>query len=306
MTLEEYNVAIGPYREADQDRFNALKALNQMLPAPLRYEQTKHYIGSRNGGDWDPKNYRMENVCIGTDKKGKLFVSTVDFGAFGPVAFQAMNKSDPGSHNTAFMQRPAALFYIDFPLPSVREPGAKDKVFSDFIGPSSKSINALSDMPYDNQLITSVAELTKAETESYDMRLRSNTAMAPAFEMAYRFHLASHDAIEKIVDQHWITPPPDFLVAKNPIIAQKDDPPAPPPIQLELTKEMMIASVHRHNAAFVERIGQDQLIDWERQHPAVAAQCRADMNASLNALGFKDHYITPLAPYVEWHALQMT
>lgn len=186
---------VAEHARQDQARFEALEAMNRMLPVALRCEQLRHYVASTWLDNWDHLNYRMENTGY-TVRDGQPRAMTVDFGSCGPLGFRNLRNGallpKAASGDIAIIQRPAALF----PIPEAHVHRA------DLFDTGGDDPGALQDTlrwPYGFQ------------SESIVEMLRPPVAADPAVadtlaEMGYRLALLPRTAIDAIVQQGWQAP----------------------------------------------------------------------------------------------------
>ncbi|WP_315385286.1 hypothetical protein [uncultured Stenotrophomonas sp.] len=176
----------------DQARFDALEAMNRMLPVPLRCEQLRHYVVSRWLGNWDQLNYRLENFGY-TVREGAWVGMSLDFGSSGPLGFRhpesgaMLTKAD--SRTVAVVQRPPCLF----PIPRASVANVAE---FDAFGPDPGALHDLLTWPYGVQ------------SESIAATFCPPVAPYPAVadtlaEMGYRLALLPHAAITRVIERHW-------------------------------------------------------------------------------------------------------
>ena len=186
---------VAEHARQDRARFEALEAMNRMLPVALRCEQLRHFVASTWLDNWDHLNYRMENTGY-TVRDGQPRAMTVDFGSCGPLGFRNLRNGallpKAASGDIAIIQRPAALF----PIPEAHVHRA------DLFDTGGDDPGALQDTlrwPYGFQ------------SESIVEMLRPPVAADPAVadtlaEMGYRLALLPRMAIDAIVQQGWQAP----------------------------------------------------------------------------------------------------
>lgn len=231
----------------DQARFEALEAMNRMLPVALRCEQLRHYVASAWLDNWDHLNYRMENTGF-TVRDGQPHAMTVDFGSCGPLGFRNLRNGallpKAASGDIAMIQRPAALF----PIPEAHLHHA------DLLDTGGDDPGALQDTlrwPYGFQ------------SESIVEMLRPPVAADPAVadtlaEMGYRLALLPRAAIDATVQQGWQAPE-----ARSTTLWPDADAFVR---QLDARRNTLL---ERHDAA--------TLAHWVNENPERAAQVREEM-----------------------------
>lgn len=235
----------------DRLRFDALEAMNRMLPATMRCEQLRHYIASSWLDNWDHLNYRMENFGY-AERDGYSVGMTVDFGSCGPLGFRNMitGKMQPksASSDIALLQRPPALF----PIPdNVRENSQDFDVMSGYPGMLQDTLR----WPYGFQ------------SESIVEMIRPPIAPDPAVadtlsEMGYRLKLLSPGAIAAVVRCYW----------RKDAEASADDWPS---------ADALIEVLHARCDALLEKFDDGELGAWARDNPDHASRIRRDMLAAL-------------------------
>lgn len=237
----------------DQARFDALDAMNRMLPQSLRCEQMRHFIAARWLDNWDHLNYRMENFGY-TLRDGQRVGMSLDFGSCGPLGFR-----DPQtgvmlpkhlSREVAIRQRPASLF----PLP---EAFAANAAGFDAMHRDPGALHDTTGWPYGFQ------------SESIAALIRPPAAADPAIadvlaEMGYRLAVLPASAIAAVIEQHWPTLAPD---------------PAQTWPQAAALTEQMIG----RRDALLARFDPMQIRDWMHADPARATRVRAQLADAMQA-----------------------
>jgi hypothetical protein len=233
----------------DQARFDALDAMNRMLPVDLRCEQLRHYVVSRWLGNWDQLNYRLENFGY-TVRDGARVGMSLDFGSSGPLGFRhpqsgaMLPRAD--SRTVAMAQRPPSLF----PIPDAF---ASNVAEFDAFGPDPGNLQDILAWPYGFQ------------SESVAAPFRPPVAPDPAVadtlaEMGYRLALVPHAAIARVIECHW------------PTAAEWPTPQA-----------MAQRLVERRNA-LVARFAPAQIHEWIQADPSRARQVRQSVAGALTAV----------------------
>lgn len=247
----------------DQGRFDALDAMNRMLPAPLRCEQVRHFIAARWLDNWDHLNYRMENFGY-TLRDGERVGMSLDFGSCGPLGFR-----DPQtgvmlpkqlSGEVAIRQRPASLFPI--PEAFAAQAGRFDAMQGD-----PGALHDTTCWPYGFQ------------SESIAALFRPPAALDPAIadtlaEMGYRLAVLPESAIAAVIERHW----PDL---------------APSEAQAWPQASALTAQLLARRDALLARFDPAQISDWLHTDPDRAAQVRQQVTDALQAVLGSD----AVAPY---------
>lgn len=232
----------------DQARFDALEAMNRMLPVELRCEQLRHYVVSRWLGNWDQLNYRLENFGY-TVRDGARVGMSLDFGSSGPLGFRhpqsgaMLPKAD--SRTAAIAQRPPSLF----PIPDAF---ASNVVEFDAFGPDPGNLQDILGWPYGFQ------------SESVAASFRPPVAPDPAVadtlaEMGYRLALLPHATIARVIECHW------------------------PKATAWPTPQAMAQRLVERRNALVARFDPAQIHEWIQADPARAARVRHAMADALAA-----------------------
>lgn len=238
----------------DQDRFNALDAMNRLLPGPLRSEQVRHFIAARWLDDWDHLNYRMENFGY-TQRDGHWVGMSLDFGSCGPLGFR-----DPQtgamlpkrlSRQVAVAQRPPSLF----PIP---ERFAANTAGFDAMQADPGALHDTTCWPYGFQS-ESIAALFRPPAAAHP------GAADTLAEMAYRLALLPPAAIEDVIARYWPALAPD---------AARDWPQA-----AALAQQM-----NARRDALVARFDRVQISDWIHANPTRAARVRRDIGEAIQAV----------------------
>ncbi len=179
----------------DRQRFDALEAMNRMLPPALRADQVRHFVASRWLDNWDHLNYRMENFGY-TERDGQPVGMTVDMGSCGPLGFRNLRSGammpKHASADVALVQRPASLF----PIPDTYSANAPD---FDAMAADPGLLQDTLRWPYGFQS-DSVAEMIRPPVAP-----EPETADALA-EMGYRLSLLPASAITALVTGNWQVP----------------------------------------------------------------------------------------------------
>lgn len=238
----------------DQRRFNALDAMNRLLPAPLRCEQLRHFIASRWLCNWDQLNYRLENFGY-TLRDGVRVGMSLDFGSCGPLGFRDLQTGvmlpKAASRAVAIAQRPPSLFPI--PLAYMANVGHFDAMCGD-PGPL-QDVNA---WPYGFQ------------SESIATLFRPPLALDPAVadtlaEMGYRLELLPVPALTAVIQRHWPGLPGEAG--------------QPWPTAAELAAHLL-----RRRDALLARFDPAQIADWVQADPDRAAKVRYQVIKAAQAL----------------------
>lgn len=233
----------------DSQRFEALEAMNRMLPPTLRAEQVLHFVASRWADNWDHLNYRFEN-CGFTERDGQLVCMTVDMGSCGPLGFRNLRSGammpKHASADVALVQRPASLF----PIPEAYIANAADfDAMAADPGPLQDTLR----WPYGFQS-DSVAEMLHPP-------IAPEIADALA-EMAYRFKLIPDTAISAVADAYWQPPAGEGTARWGSAAA----------LSLLMTQR---------RDALLSRYDSTQLLDWVQADPARAERVRQQMTAAM-------------------------
>ncbi|WP_157825210.1 MULTISPECIES: hypothetical protein [unclassified Stenotrophomonas] len=181
---------------ADRQRFDALEAMNRLLPTAVRSDQVRHFIASRWLGNWDHLNFRMENFGY-AERDGQPVAMTVDFGSCGPLGFATLDARrvmlpKQASGDIAMLQRPASLF----PIPDAFVENAAE---FDAMGADPGRLHDTLGWPYGFQS-ESVAELMRAPAAP-------DPAIADAMaEMGYRLALVPAMTVHAVVGAGWQVP----------------------------------------------------------------------------------------------------
>lgn len=181
---------------ADRQRFDALEAMNRLLPTAVRSDQVRHFIASRWLGNWDHLNFRMENFGY-AERDGQPVAMTVDFGSCGPLGFATLDARrvmlpKQASGDIATLQRPASLF----PIPDVFVENAAE---FDAMGADPGRLHDTLGWPYGFQS-ESVAELMRAPAAP-------DPAIVDAMaEMGYRLALVPAMTVHAVVGAGWQVP----------------------------------------------------------------------------------------------------
>jgi len=243
---------VDEHARQDQARFEALEAMNRMLPADLRCEQLRHYVASTWLDNWDHLNYRMENTGF-TVRDGQPRAMTVDFGSCGPLGFRNLRNGvllpKAASGDIAMVQRPPALF----PIPDAYVHRA------DSFDTGGDDPGALQDTlrwPYGFQ------------SESIVEMLRPPVAADPAVadtlaEMGYRLALLPRTAIDATVQQGWQTP------------ETRTATPWP-------DADTFVRQLDARRTALLGRYDAAVLAQWVQDNPERAAQVREEMREAVH------------------------
>lgn len=179
----------------DRRRFDALEAMNRLLPTSLRADQVRHFIASRWLDNWDHLNYRMENFGYVVSDAGCTGM-TVDFGSCGPLGFRHPGSgellSKQRSRDIALAQRPPSLF----PIPDAF---AANRQGFDAMDAASGALHDTLRWPYGFQS-DSVAEMMRPPA------LPEPQITDAIVEMGYRLALLPDAAIATVVARNWQTP----------------------------------------------------------------------------------------------------
>ncbi|MEN5427070.1 hypothetical protein ABE522_12060 [Stenotrophomonas pennii] len=181
---------------ADRQRFDALEAMNRLLPIAVRSDQLRHFIASRWLGNWDHLNFRMENFGY-AERDGQPVAMTVDFGSCGPLGFATLDARrvmlpKQASADIAMLQRPASLF----PIPDAFVENAAE---FDAMGADPGRLHDTLGWPYGFQS-ESVAELMRAPAVP-------DPAIADAMaEMGYRLALVPAMTVHAVIGAGWQLP----------------------------------------------------------------------------------------------------
>lgn len=237
----------------DRRRFNALDAMNRLLPGPMRCEQLRHFIVSRWLGNWDQLNYRLENFGY-TMRDGVRVGMSLDFGSCGPLGFRDLQTGamlpKPRSREVALAQRPPSLFPI--PLEYVANVGQFDVMCGD-----PGRLHDVILWPYGFQ------------SDSIAALIRPPVAPEPALadtlaEMGYRLELLPVSTLAAVVHRHWPRLP---------------DGAGPWPTAAELTRLLL-----RRRDALLARFDPVQIADWVQADPERAARVRQELTDAAQAL----------------------
>lgn len=181
---------------ADRQRFDALEAMNRLLPTAMRSDQIRHFIASRWLGNWDHLNFRMENFGY-AERDGQPVPMTVDFGSCGPLGFATLDARrvmlpKQASGDIAMLQRPASLF----PIPDAFVENAAE---FDAMGADPGRLHDTLGWPYGFQS-ESVAELMRTPAVP-------DPAIADAMaEMGYRLALVPATTLHAVIGAGWQVP----------------------------------------------------------------------------------------------------
>jgi hypothetical protein len=238
----------------DQRRFNALDAMNRLLPRPLRCEQLRHFIASHWLCNWDQLNYRLENFGY-TLRNGVRVGMSLDFGACGPLGFRDLQTGamlpKAASQAVAIAQRPPSLFPV--PLSYVSNVGHFDAMCGD-CGP----LQDVTAWPYGFQ------------SESIASLFRPPLALDPAVadtlaEMGYRLGLLPLSALTAVIERHWPEGPAGAASAW--------------PTAAELAAHLL-----RRRDALLARFDPAQIADWVQADPDRAARVRQELTNAAQAM----------------------
>jgi len=244
----------GEHAAQDLRRFDALQAMNRMLPAELRGEQLRHYVASSWLANWDHLNYRMENFGY-AERDGRPVGMTVDFGSCGPLGFRNLRTGKmlpkSASRDIALLQRPPALF----PIPDEvhRNPEAFDTMSGD--------PGALQDMlrwPYGFQSETIIEMIRPPVAPDPDI-------VDTLCEMGYRLKLLSGASIAAAVQRYWHVP----------VDAHARGWPG---------ADTLVEALRARRDALLEGFDDGQLAAWARENPGAAARVRQQMLAALREI----------------------
>jgi len=202
----------------DRLRFDALEAMNGMLPEAMRCEQLRHYIASRWLDNWDHLNYRLENFGY-TERDGQHVGMSLDFGSCGPLGFRSLHTGQmlpkQLSGEVAILQRPGSLFPIP---PAFTDGVARFDALNDDPG----ALHDTTRWPYGFQ------------SESIAAMFRPPVAPTPGVadtlaEMGYRLSLLPAAAIATVLERHWPAPAdadasawPDAATMTQRMVARRD------------------------------------------------------------------------------------
>lgn len=181
---------------ADRRRFDALEAMNRLLPTAQRSDQVRHFIASRWLGNWDHLNFRMENFGY-AERDGQPLAMTVDFGSCGPLGFATLDARrvmlpKQASGDIALLQRPASLF----PIPDAFLENAAE---FDAMGEDPGRLHDTLGWPYGFQS-DSVADLMRTPGVP-------DPAIADAMaEMGYRLALVPAATVHAVIGAGWQVP----------------------------------------------------------------------------------------------------
>lgn len=187
---------VAEHAARDRARFEALEAMNRMLPVDVRADQLRHFVASRWLANWDHLNYRMENFGY-TVRDGQPVGMTVDFGSCGPLGFRSLRSPNAmlpksASRDIAILQRPRSLFAI--PEKYVENGDAFDAMHGD-----PGLLHDTLQWPYGFQS-ESIAEMMRPPAVV-------DPAIAAALaEMGYRLALLPEASIASVVDRYWRCP----------------------------------------------------------------------------------------------------
>lgn len=242
------------HAEADQERFDALEAMNRLLPIAQRSEQVRHFIGSRWIGNWDHLNFRMENFGH-AERDGRLVGMTVDLGSSGTTGFPTLDAQrtmlpKQASVDIAMRQRPASLF----PIPDAYLERAGE---FDMMGADPGALHDTLRWPYGFQS-ESIAELLRPPA------LPDPAIIDAAAEMGYRFALIPASAIHEVIAAHWRVPA-GAPEGRWPEAAQ------------------MAALLVQRRDALLAQYDPTQIADWIGNDPQRAEDVRSQVAAGLRA-----------------------
>lgn len=239
---------------ADRQRFDALEAMNRLLPIAQRSDQVRHFIASRWIGNWDHLNFRMENFGY-AERDGQPVAMTVDFGSCGPLGFATLDARrvmlpKQASGDIAIRQRPASLF----PIPDAFVENAAE--FDAMAADPGRLYDTLG-WPYGFQS-ESVAELMRAPAVP-------DPAIADAMaEMGYRLALVPAMTVHAVVGAGWQVP-------------------AGAPEGHWPDAARMAGTLVRRRQALLAQYAPAQIRDWISADPERAARVRQQMLDGIGA-----------------------
>ena len=237
----------------DRQRFDALEAMNRMLPVELRCDQVRHFMASRWLDNWDHLNFRMENFGY-VERDGRPVGMTVDFGSCGPLGFRNLRNGamlpKQASRDIALLQRPPSLF----PIPDAYAESAAD---FDAMEADPGQLHDTLRWPYGFQ------------SDSVAAMLRPPMVPEPAIadvmaEMGYRLALLPASAIEAVVTASWQVP--------------VDAPAASWP-----DTEQMVATLVQRRDAILQHYDPAQIAEWITIDPARAAEVQRQVVDGMHA-----------------------
>ena len=239
---------------ADRRRFDALEAMNRLLPTAQRSDQVRHFIASRWLGNWDHLNFRMENFGY-AERDGQPLAMTVDFGSCGPLGFATLDARrlmlpKQASGDIALLQRPTSLF----PIPDVYAENAAE---FDAMGADPGRLHDTLGWPYGFQS-DSVADLMRTPAVP-------DPAIADAMaEMGYRLALVPATTVHAVIDAGWQVPA-GAPAGRWPEAAQ------------------MAGTLVQRRQALLAQYAPAQIRDWINADPERAAQVRQQMQDGIRA-----------------------
>lgn len=239
---------------ADRQRFDALEAMNRLLPTAVRSDQLRHFIASRWLGNWDHLNFRMENFGY-AERDGQPVPMTVDFGSCGPLGFATLDARrvmlpKQASGDIAMLQRPASLF----PIPDAFVENAAE---FDAMGADPGRLHDTLGWPYGFQS-ESVAELMRAPAIP-------DPAIADAMaEMGYRLALVPAMTVHAVIGAGWQVP-------------------AGAPEGHWPDAARMAGTLVQRRQALLAQYAPVQIGDWISADPERAAQVRQQMRDGIGA-----------------------
>ncbi len=235
----------------DRNRFEALEAMNRMLPANVRCEQLRHYIASSWLANWDHLNYRMENFGY-AQRDGHPVGMTVDFGSCGPLGFRDLRQGrmlpKAVSQDIALLQRPRSLF----PIPEKVCENAAD---FDALGTDPGMLLDTLRRPYGFQSETVVEMIRPPTAPDVDI-------VDTLSEMGYRLKLLSVGAIAAVVQCYWQTP------------AEETDGRWP-------SADALVDVLRARRDAMLQGFDEAQLAAWARDNPDQALRVQQEMLTAL-------------------------
>ncbi len=235
----------------DQARFDALDAMNRMLPETLRAEQLRHFIAARWLDNWDHLNYRLENFGY-TLRDGQPAGMSLDFGSCGPLGFRDPQTGTmlpkPLSRQVAIAQRPPSLF----PIPAAF---AAHTAGFDAMHDDPGALHDTTCWPYGFQ------------SESIAALFRPPAAADPGVadtlaETGYRLALLPAAAIADVIARHWPTLAPDAAPQWPQAAA-------------------LAAQMNARRDALVARFDSAQISDWVHANPVQAARVRREIGEAI-------------------------
>ncbi|MCS4230729.1 hypothetical protein EDF77_2555 [Stenotrophomonas maltophilia] len=239
---------------ADRRRFDALEAMNRLLPTAQRSDQVRHFIASRWLGNWDHLNFRMENFGY-AERDGQPLAMTVDFGSCGPLGFATLDARrvmlpKQASADIALLQRPASLF----PIPDAFVENAAE---FDAMGADPGRLHDTLGWPYGFQS-ESVADLMRTPAVP-------DPAIADAMaEMGYRLALIPAATVHAVIGAGWQVPA-DAPEGRWPDAAT------------------MAGVLVQRRQALLAQYAPGQIRDWISTEPERAAQVRQQMLDGIGA-----------------------